>query len=172
MSVHVLVWERGTLVSLDHKCSWGSFWINFIRFVWRLGRLHFFREIKDPIGRNQRPNRTQKDPYPYPTGGDHNRALNRNDPSAMPRIHHGIRKGSSSWTETIPRRCNASTMESEKVLNRNDPSAMQCINHGIRKGPTARISSGKEFKRARAVGCLLSLTLFLGKTFPSKDFQA
>ena len=99
MSVHVLVWERGTLVSLDHKCSWGSFWINFIRFVWRLGRLHFFREIKDPIGRNQRPNRTQKDPYPYQQAG--------------------ITIG--PWTETIPRRCSASTMESEKVQPQEYP---------------------------------------------------
>ena len=86
MSVHDLVWERGTLVSLDHKCSWGSFWINFIRFVWRLGRLHFFREIKDPIGPKRIPTLTQQ---------------------------AGITIG--PWTETIPRRCHASTMESEKA---------------------------------------------------------
>ena len=113
MSVHVLVWERGTLVSLDHKCSWGSFWINFIRFVWK-GRLHFFREIKDPIG----PKRI----LPLPNRrGSQSGPLNRNDPSAMQRIHHGIRKGSASWTETIPRRCSASTMESEKVQPQEYP---------------------------------------------------
>ena len=107
MSVHVLVWERGTLVSLDHKCSWGSFWINFIRFVWRLGRLHFFREIKDPSdpkGSLPLPNRrgSQSGPEPKRSLGDATHPpwnqkrlilLDRNDPSAMQRIHHGIRKG-------------------------------------------------------------------------------